>query len=110
MGYTTHKDVPERDLGLLERFDFYADVAKLRYQLLRSVVEVNCCMQCGEFDLHEITSELAQEVLVVVVEHANVTDAILDHGYSFDAPPKREALIHVGVVADFPENVLVNHA
>ncbi len=105
-----NEDVLERDVGSLDRFDFDADVAQLCDQFLGSVVKIDRGMQCRQLDSHPVTSELTQEVQVVVVEHANVTNAILDHGYPLDAPPKRKSLVDAGIVSDLPQHVLVDHA
>ncbi len=114
MGHSTHdprnEDVPEQDIGALRRFDFNTDVAQLCDQLLGSVVKIDCGVQSRQFDSHPVTSELTQEIQVVVVEHANVTNAVFDHGYPLDAPPKRKSLVDAGIVSNPPQYALVDHA
>src|SRR5205085_2516663 len=59
------------------------------------------------------SAELLQEPDVVVEEHAQVGDAVLQHRDALDAHPERPALDLLGVVAvlaDVREHVRVDHA
>src|SRR5450756_1985300 len=105
-----NEDVPEQDIGSFRRFDFNTDVAQFCDQFLGSVVKIDRGVQRRQLDSHPVTSELTQEVQVIVVEHANVTNAVFDHGYPLDTPSKRKSLVDAGIVSDLPQDVLVDHA
>src|SRR4051794_6066403 len=59
---------------------------------------------------HVPSSELVEEPRVVLVEQADVVDPVSTHAEPFDAQPEREPGDLVGVVADGPEDVGVDHA
>src|SRR5690349_11950204 len=56
-----------------------------------------------------LTSELAQEAQVRVVEVACIVDALAQHGDALDAEAGREAGVAIRVVADVRKNVAVHH-
>ena len=59
-------------------------------------------------DLH--SRELLEEAQVVLVEQADVVDAVLQHRDALDAEAEREAGDLLGVVADGFEHRRVHHA
>src|SRR5262245_52208873 len=52
---------------------------------------------------------LSEEAEVVLVEQADVVDAVLEHGDALDPQPEGEAAHHAGVVADLLEDRRVHH-
>src|SRR5579875_1367023 len=67
---------------------------------------------CNQLSGTRMASELLQEANVVVVEQAQVGDAVLEHGDALDAHAEGEALHPVGVVAvvlDVGEHVGIDH-
>src|SRR3989442_1324030 len=54
--------------------------------------------------------KLGQEAQVVLVEQADVVDAMLQHGDPLDPEPEREAGVTLRVVADLLEHRRVDHA
>jgi hypothetical protein len=61
---------------------------------------------------HRASSELFQEAHIVLVEHPQTGDAVLEHRNPFDADPERES-VHVlwvkSVIADMLEHVRIDH-